>query len=320
MKNDFKVNFYDNKKIWDKIPINFNEPMHINEAIARGLHIRGLKSYYEIIQKNPKIKTYTNISKELDSAGNEVYIFNAFPVSPEREKDFLNAMKTDSNLSEKFEGRNPYLDSSIKEGKTKFKQILPNLKKVNFKELIEEDKKIFIKNQFEIENKINNAVKNNNAELVNSLYVKKFNNSSFKNTQLLNNKLNKIKSEEFKPSWKLKYEKVQKTLQQELQKSQVKKAADVGTNTESGFVGIKPVIKVTNPEGTIRKSYGPLSLVMSDKQLYTDRLFIDPLQMLLLGDLSNFLGGDLYDDFSKSPKFPSIDLHTTPKIPTFIKY
>ena len=57
MKNDFKVNFYDNKKIWDKIPINFNEPMHINEAIARGLHIRGLKSYYEIIQKNPKIKT-----------------------------------------------------------------------------------------------------------------------------------------------------------------------------------------------------------------------------------------------------------------------
>ena len=103
-------------------------------------------------------------------------------------------MITDSNLIEKFEGRNPYLDSSIKEGKTKFKQILPNLKKVNFKELIEEDKKIFIKNQFEIENKINNAVKNNNAELVNSLYVKKFNNSSFKNTQLINNKLNKINS------------------------------------------------------------------------------------------------------------------------------
>ena len=122
----------------------------------------------------------------------------------------------------------------------------------------------FIKNQIEIVNKINNSVKNNNAELVNSLYVKKFNNSSFKNTQLLNNKLNKIKSEEFKPSWKLKYEKVQTTLQQELQKSQVKKAADVGTNTESGFVGIKPVIKVTNPEGFVaidRVSGGAVKLV-----------------------------------------------------------
>ena len=313
---DYGVYYKSDKEVWDRIPIDFDASMSVEEALARGLDIVGLDSYNEQYKNNPNIIAYTNVSREFDENGNENNVFYVYSVAPENKNKFFVWSKTDKNAIKIFENRDFKLDRNINANyrvglkklqalsktnnsfdKKEFEESLKSLE-INKKQFTEE----LYRKKYDTNLQIKNAIENNNAALVDNLYVKKFNNSSFEKTQLLNTKLKKLQMEMAgKPGWLLRYEAEKRKLDREkldefLAKHQVKKAEDRGTKTESGFIGISPVLKITDPEGNIRTNYGPFSLFMSDEQLYTDKYIFNPFM-----PFNNLLGEDLYDDFSKRP-------------------
>ena len=257
MKNDknyvhqYGVGLFTDKEVWDRMPIDFNASMSVEEALARGLNIVGLDSYHEQRKNNPNIIAYTNVSREFDEDGNENNVFYVYSVAPENKDKFFKWSKTDKDAIKIFENRDFKLDRNINTNyrvglkklqarlannsfdKKEFEKSLKSLD-INKKQFTEE----LYRKKYDINLQIKNAIENNNAALVDKLYVKKFNNSSFEKTQLLNTKLKKLKMEMAgKSSWELRYEAEKKKLEKEkldefLGKNQVQKAADRGVEFE----------------------------------------------------------------------------------------
>ena len=150
------TNYYD-KEVWSNIPIDYDEAMSTGEAQARGLQIIGLDDYLKSKDKNPKVQKFSIVMQ------GQLYFF---PVDPKYTEDFLKAFtEPDGQFYELSGGRKPFL--IFEKDKMSTKEMLAKLR--------ESDKGFEfapeISTTDHLKEEINFAVQNNDAALVDNLYV-----------------------------------------------------------------------------------------------------------------------------------------------------
>ena len=152
-------NRYQNKDIWSNIPIDYEQSMSMGEAAARELEIIGFLDYLTHKKKNPNVRKYSIVMQ-----GKLYY----FPVDPKFEDAFFKAFTEPGGMYHEIsDGRQPFL---IEDTKKSTKNLLKNV--------LNKDKTNFLPEITPINHlkkEINFAVQNNNAELVDKLYVHAFN-------------------------------------------------------------------------------------------------------------------------------------------------
>ena len=148
--------------LWDEIDIDLDKPIAPEEAYVRGLKVHGL------IDNNGNPIDYTGHNKFSIIMNGELYYWN---VSPQYTEKFLNDFKKinpstgkPGKFYERTNGREPFLIESIEDkSESKLDKLLQKQKeKFNLKPISE-------LNHFK--NELNFAIQDNNAELVDNLYV-----------------------------------------------------------------------------------------------------------------------------------------------------
>ena len=158
-----KIKDHQSKEIWDNIPITYFEPMEIQEALVRELEIVGLDAYSKMKEKNSDVKKYSIVMNETADDGTAISKLVYFPVTPSREQDFLNAFNEGEQYYEMSGGRKPFLIQDEKDKKLTTKEIVENS--------LNNISNNAISTTQHLQNEIDYAVQNDNANLVDNLYT-----------------------------------------------------------------------------------------------------------------------------------------------------